>query len=376
MNAWLSRYRVDLLIAAVVAVPVAGQVGAADPGEADALGVAFSAGTVIPLVWRRRAPFTVALIVLAFGLLTSGYARPGQQLQYGALVATYTIADLGFHPWQRWSILLGQVITIPPGAIWIKHNTFPQLMFTLLLPIAAWMLGTVTRLYRERGDALAARADELERQRTSDAARAVAEERARIARDLHDVLAHAVSVIVVQAEAGPLVVRSDPDRAERAFDAIAESGRDAMAQLRRSLGVLKTAGDVRALAPQPTVADVPALLERVRRTGLDVTFTQVGDPIRIGPDAELAAYRIIQEGLTNTVKHAEATMATVTLTWWPDGLAIEVRDDGSGSPVAEVVAGHGLAGIAERAAAGGGTASAGPVEGGFLVTAWLPGYLS
>ncbi|WP_344650363.1 sensor histidine kinase [Cryptosporangium japonicum] len=373
MSAWFPRYRVDLLIAAVVAVPVAGQVGAADPGEADALGVAFSAGTVIPLVWRRRAPFTVALVVLAFGLLTSVYARPGQQLQYGALVATYTIADLGVVPWHRWSVLIGQVVTIPPGAILVKHNTLPQLLFTLLLPIAAWMLGTVARLHRERGDALAARAEELEHQRTADAARAVAEERARIARDLHDVLAHAVSVIVVQAEAGPLVVRSDPARAERAFDAIAESGRDAMAQLRRSLGVLKTAGNARALAPQPTVADLPALVERVRGTGLPVVLTEVGERIRLAPDAELAAYRITQEALTNTVKHAGATVATVTLTWWPDGLAVEVRDDGSGGSGAVPSGGHGLIGIAERAAAGGGTASAGPVDDGFLVTAWLPG---
>ena len=373
VRARLTSSQIDLLVAAAVAVPVGGQVVAAGPGEVDALGVALSAGTVLPLLWRRRAPFAIAVVVLAFGLLTSAYARPGQQLQYGALAATYTVADLAPHPWQRWSILVAQCVLIPPGAIWIKHNTLPELLFTLLLPIAAWMLGTVARLYRERADALAARTADLERRRTADAARAVAEERARIARDLHDVLAHAVSVIVVQAEAGPLVVRSDPDRAERVFDAIADSGRDAMAQLRRSLGVLKTAGDVAALAPQPTVADVPALVERVRATGLDVVLETAGAPVAMPADAELAAYRIVQEGLTNTVKHAAAASATVALTWWPDGLALEVRDDGRGGAPR---AGQGLTGIAERAAACGGTASAGPADGGgFLVTAWLPGTL-
>jgi signal transduction histidine kinase len=363
---------IDLLIAAAVAVPVAGQIVSAEPGDVDALGIALNFGTVIPLVWRRRAPFGIALLVLSIGLLASAYAQPGQQLQYGALVVTYTVADLAARPWQRWAVLLGECVAIPPGAIWIKHNTLPEFLFTLLLPIAAWMLGTVARLHRERADALAARTAELERQRSADAARAVAEERARIARDMHDVLAHAVSVMVVQAEAGPLVVRSDPDRAERVFDAIAASGRDAMAQLRRSLGVLRTAGDVPALAPQPTVAAIPALVERVRDTGLRVVVDVVGEPGTLPADAELAAYRIVQEGLTNTVKHAAATSATVTLTWQPDGLAVAVRDDGRGGEPAP--GGQGLVGITERATACGGSASAGPVSGGFLVTAWLPQY--
>ncbi|GAA3390758.1 sensor histidine kinase [Cryptosporangium minutisporangium] len=361
---------IDLLVAAAVAVPVAGQIVSAGPGNVDALGIAFNTGTVVPLIWRRTAPFAIALIVMSMGLLTSAYEQPGQQLQYGALVATYTVADLAPRPWQRWSVLLGQCVLIPPGAIWIKHNTLPEFLFTLLLPIAAWMLGTVARLHRERADALAARAAELERQRSADAARAAAEERARIARDMHDVLAHAVSVMVVQAEAGPLVVRSDPDRAERVFDAIAASGRDAMAQLRRSLGVLRTAGDTPALAPQPTVAAIPALADRVRDTGLRVVVDVVGEPGPLPADAELAAYRIVQEGLTNTVKHAAATSAAVTLTWREDGLAVAVRDDGRGGPPSS--GGQGLINIAERAAACGGSASAGPVEGGFLVTAWLP----
>ncbi|SHN74701.1 sensor histidine kinase [Cryptosporangium aurantiacum] len=361
---------IDLLVTAAVAVPVAGQIVSAEPSDVDALGIALNAGTVVPLYWRRRAPFAITVVVLLIGLAASAYAQPGQQLQYGALVATYTVADLAERPWQRWAVLLGECAVIPPGAIWIKDNTLPEFLFTLLLPIAAWMLGTVARLHRERADALADRAAELERQRTADAARAVAEERARIARDLHDVLAHAVSVIVVQAEAGPLVVRSDPDRAERVFDAIASSGRDAMAQLRRSLGVLRTAGDAPALAPQPTVAAIPDLAERVRGTGLRVSVDTVGEPVPLPVDAELAAYRIVQEGLTNTVKHAAATTVTVTLGWQPDGLRVAVRDDGRGGPPG--TGGQGLVGIRERATACGGTASAGPVEGGFLVTAWLP----
>ncbi|XRQ04747.1 sensor histidine kinase [Actinomadura welshii] len=364
---------VDVLVAAAVAVPVF--VPFATAPEVTPLGVVFNLGTVVPLVWRRRAPFAVALVVACFAMGVSLHHRPGQMLQYGALVAVYTLADLGRHRWQRWGFIGVLVASIPPGALLIKGNDAGEFMFTLLLPMTAFLLGTLARTVRERSDALVARSAQLEREREAEAARAAAEERARIARDMHDVLAHAVSIMVVQAEAGPVVVRSDPDRAEQAFDAIAGAGRDALAQLRRMLGVLKEDQDHGVRAPQPTIAALPGLVEHVNGTRVDVRLTVEGAARDLPPDADLAAYRIVQEALTNTVKHAGARTAEVRLRWTDHELEITVTDDGQGNDGEPGWrrGGDGLIGIRERAAACGGTAEAGPLpDGGFRVFARLP----
>jgi signal transduction histidine kinase len=191
---------------------------------------------------------------------------------------------------------------------------------------------------------------------------------------MHDILAHAVSLMVVQAEAGPVVVRSDPDRAEAAFDAIAAAGRDAMGQLRRILGVLKQdpGPDVPRRLPQPSVAALPALVRQVGESaGLRVELRATGEPRPLPPDTEVAAYRIAQEALTNTVKHARARSAAVGLDWGEDELILTVTDDGQGPAVPG--GGHGLIGIKERAAACGGEASAGRgPDGGFRVLVRLP----
>jgi signal transduction histidine kinase len=200
----------------------------------------------------------------------------------------------------------------------------------------------------------------------------VATERARIARDMHDVLAHAVSLMIVQAEAGAVVVRSSPERAEKALDAIAGAGRDAMVQLRRTLGMLKEDQDTGVRTPQPTLAAIPALIDQVRETGVVASFTASGVQRALPPDTEVAAYRIVQEALTNTLKHAAARTVTVALDWG-DELIITVRDDGSGAGALDIAgAGSGLIGIRERAAACGGSADARAGADGFTVTASLP----
>ena len=371
MSLRLPRGRVaDVAVAVAVAVPTS--VPFATWHNVTLLGVVFNAGTVVPLLWRRRAPFVVALTVCAFAILVSVHHRPGQMLQYGGLVAFYTIADLGQKAWQRWAFVVGMLTTTPPAALLIKHNTASEFMFTLLLPLAAFLLGTLARTARERTGVLAERAVRLEREQAAHAARAAAEERARIARDMHDVLAHAVSLMIVQAEAGPVVVRSDPARAEQAFDAIAAAGRDAMVQLRRTLGVLKEDQDEGVRAPQPTVATLPDLIARVGRTDLRVELHNDGLPRPLLPDTDVAAHRIVQEALTNAVKHAAASSVTVRLDWTGDDLLISVTDDGRGAGDDET-SGHGLIGIRERAASCGGEAEARPVAGGgFRVTARLP----
>ncbi|MBO2453490.1 hypothetical protein J4573_40805 [Actinomadura barringtoniae] len=319
----------DVAVALAVAVPTS--VPFVAWNNVTPLGALFNVGTVVPLLWRRRASFAVALTVCAFAILVSAYHRPGQMLQYGGLVAFYTIADLGQKAWQRWAFVVGMLATTPPAALLIKHNTAPEFMFTLLLPLAAFLLGTLARTARERTAVLAERAVRLEREQEAHAARAAAEERARIARDMHDVLAHAVSLMIVQAEAGPVVVRSDPDRAEQAFDAIAAAGRDAMVQLRRTLGVLKEDQDEGVRAPQPTIATLPDLIARVDSTDLRVELHNDGLPRTLPPDADVAAHRIVQEALTNAVKHAAATSVTVRLDWTgTDELLITVTDDGQG----------------------------------------------
>jgi signal transduction histidine kinase len=381
VDGWLARLGIPgprpmdraIDVGLVLAVAIASAVPFVDrgPGTVTAYGVLFNVATVVPLLWRRRAPFAVMVIVGIAATLVSLHHRPGQNLQYAGLLAIYTVASLGRKRWQRIGVLVVIVITFPPASLLLKDNELDEFMFTMLLPLAAFLLGSLERTRREHAETLRRhaetlreRADQLERERRAEAARAAAEERARVARDMHDILAHAVSLMVVQAEAGPVVVRTDPDKAERSFDAIAAAGRDAMAQLRRLLGVLKA--DEAQRLPQPTLAELPALVHPA------ATLTETGERRPLTPDTEIAVYRIVQEALTNTVKHARAQHVAVRLNWAPDELELFVTDDGQ-EPQATVAGGHGLVGIKERAAACGGTAEAGPrPEGGFEVRAGLP----
>jgi len=353
-------------LALVLAVLVATSVPFVDPepGSVTALGAALNAGTVVPLLWRRRAPFAVMVIVFTAATLVSLYDRPGQSLQFAGLLAIYSVAALGRRRWQRLGVLVAILVTFPPASLLLKQNDLDDFMITILLPLAAFLLGSLDRSQREHAEALRERAKHLERERIAEAARAAAEERARIARDMHDILAHAVSLMVVQAEAGPVMLRIDPDQAERAFDAIADAGRDAMTQLRWLLGVLKPS-EVQRLPP-PTLNDLAGLV------GDTAALEVCGEPRPVAPDIQVALYRIVQESLTNTVKHARAQKVTVRLSWLPTELEVAVNDDGPG-PVEIGIGGQGLAGIRERAAALGGSATTGPGPvGGFEVRARLP----
>ncbi|WP_328352386.1 histidine kinase [Streptomyces sp. NBC_00457] len=332
-----------------------------------------AAATAVPLVWRRRAPFATAWAVSAATSAMAVYHAPPPDVVYGGLVVLYTMAAQG-RPWQRRVMLGGWIL----GVILTMQHKASQLpfeyAFQLLSVFCAYGFGILARVQRAYTAALVDRARRLERERAADTARATAQERARIARDMHDILAHAVSLMVVQAEAGPVVVRSDPARAEAAFDAIATTGRDAMSQLRRILGVLKEERRDGATdrLPQPGVAALPGLVRQVTdSTGLHVALRTTGEPRPLPPDTEVAAYRVVQEALTNTVKHAYASSATVALDWLEDELRVVVTDDGRGP--SGPGGGHGLIGIRERAAACGGSARAGRgPDGGFQVVVRLP----
>jgi len=239
--------------------------------------------------------------------------------------------------------------------------------------LLAWVLGDSMRYRRGYYAALEDKAARLEAERHAQAKIAAAAERARIARELHDIVAHHVSVMVVQADGARYALRADPGRAETALTAISATGRQALTEMRRLLGVLRSAGEQSGLAPVPGLGELRELLDQARAAGLEVSYTLTGTPRELPEGAELAAYRVVQESLTNTRKHGGiAATAAVTLRYEPEGLTVEVTDDGIASPVNEP-AGHGLAGMRERIAMYGGTVEAGPLPGGgFRVTAHLP----
>lgn len=265
-------YAVDLALAALVTFAVSVQHWLPESGgdEVSWPGFVLGVGTAVPLIWRRRAPFTVACAVTVFMVAMAYYHRPPPDVAYGDLVALYTVSALA-RPWQRRAMLVGWIVGASLTMTFKEHAEPFEYVFHLLSFAAAYGLGVLSRTQRAYTEALEDRARLLERERAHETARAVAQERSRIARDMHDILAHAVSLMVVQAEAGPVVVRSDPARAEAAFDAIASSGRDAMVQLRRILGVLRDQGPG-PLTPQPGVAGLPELVREVGRAGLRVSL--------------------------------------------------------------------------------------------------------
>ncbi|WP_369183838.1 sensor histidine kinase [Streptomyces sp. Y1] len=335
-----------------------------------------AASTALYLPWRRVAPLPVLLALsVPVSLLLSAVAHSADpQVPLYAVIGMYTVAER-FPDRQRWPMLVVAVAANVLGT----HSPNGAL-FSVLTSVGGFVFGSLVRSQRRLAHLEAERAREAGERAASEAARAVAQERARIAREMHDILAHAVSLMVIQAEAGPLVVHGDPDRAVRVFDTIADSGRDAMVQLRRVLGVLKEEGAGPELAPQPRLAELAEVAERVRGAGLSMDLELPDGTGSLPADVQASAYRIVQEALTNTVKHSGATRASVRVVRTGDVLEVVVADNGRGvaaaadRAVAGWSGGRGLVGIRERAAACGGRAEAGPgPEGkGFLVTARLP----
>ena len=222
-----------------------------------------------------------------------------------------------------------------------------------------------------RADALVARADTLEREQELRIREAAELERATIARELHDVVAHKVSVMVVQAGAERSVLDPAATSTEETLRTIEATGREALVELRRLLGVLRN-GESQPLVPQPTLADVDALVAHVRDAGVDVELRIEGERRRLAPGVELSAFRIVQEALTNVLKHAGGAPALVALRFEAAELEIEVRDQGGGEHAPGAGTGHGLLGIRERVALHGGRVDAGPTGDGYSVRAWLP----
>ncbi|MGW1226118.1 sensor histidine kinase [Streptomyces sp. NPDC002530] len=328
--------------------------------------------TVVPLIARRRAPVAVLVAVLATGALYRlAVDGPGQPLPYTGLVALYTVAERSS---ARKRVAIG-VLTAAGVvvSVGVGGNELRELLFSLFVFAAAYAFGRFAVTRKAYLRAVEDRARQLELTHRIEAERAAVRERARIAREMHDILSHAVSLMIVQAEAGPVAVRTAPERAEAAFDAISETGRDAMVQLRRMLGVLREDASAphSPRSPQPSLDGIGALVERVGAGGPAVSYEVTGEAGPVGQVVGTTVYRIVQEALTNVVRHADAGTARVVLDHGPEALTVTVTDDGRG-PGGGV--GHGLTGIRERAAAHGGTARTGPGPDGrgFRVEVTIP----
>jgi len=388
---WSSEERANLLDALIAwtigALAIFGVVASAPPGgPISFVSIALIAAQSVALTFRRRWPVAVYSIV---GLATTLYAwigNPwGSVAGLGVLLAIYTVAA---HRPLREAVVAGGIYVVGMSLSLlgfavrdpVSPPAFVADFFVNLLALAlAWTVGVTIRTRRAYVAALEARAALLEREREENARLAVALERGRIARELHDVVAHNVSVVAVQAAAAERLVDDQPEAAKGARRNVAQVGRDALAEMRRVVEVLREDEPAVALDPQPGIAELRALIGRMEDAGLVVELSIQGEERAVPASAALSVYRIVQEALTNTLRHAGPARARVIVRYLPDVLEVQVSDNGGDGRPAEVPApateggGHGLIGMRERVALFGGELSAGPrPEGGYAVVARIP----
>jgi signal transduction histidine kinase len=321
----------------------------------------------LPLAFRRRAPLAVAVVVMgalvAEALAVGTAPTPDSQL-VGWLLAIYTVAA----HCDPTAAALGGALSLAAGLVWMGFDDF---LFPLVVFGGAWVAGRLVRERQVHAEALQERAAALEREGEANLRAAAAEERARIARELHDLLSHSVSVMVVQAAAERSALDTERAAPAQALESIERTGRQALAEMRRLFSLLRS-GVPAELAPQPTLGELGALVAQIREAGLPVELQIDGAPTGVPPDVALSAYRIIQEALTNVVKHAGPARASVVVRYAGNAVELEVVDDGRGA-AAHSGDGHGLAGMRERVALFGGEFDAGQRNGGgFAVRARLP----
>ncbi|MEU5161955.1 sensor histidine kinase [Streptomyces sp. NPDC020875] len=363
-----------------------------EPGTVDGrqswLALPIAVGLSLVVALRRKMPEKMLVLAALLGvlqLITDLQTGPGN---FAMLVIIYTVAAQSVSRWASRLALIGGLSAATLSMIrWPQPDTtaLGQIFLTIILTVPfalAWVLGDSVRTRRAYFAQLEERARRLEKEREAQSKVAVAAERARIARELHDVVAHNVSVMVVQADGAAYVLDAAPDQAKQALETISTTGRQALAEMRRLLGVLRTGDDPESgeYVPQPDVQQIEDLVEQVRGSGLTVDFRIEGTPRPLPSGVELTAYRIVQEALTNTRKHGGPEAgASVRLVYFDDGLGLLVEDDGRGA-AHELYEdggadgqGHGLIGMRERVGMVGGTLDAGPRPGGgFRISALLP----
>lgn len=406
LTRWEHRHRLGIDLTLTVAtglfvIPLSAAASESG-GTGFAAGLVWSCLLWAPLAWRRRSPVASVVAVYAAGLAHLVLGTPSFLIaDLAVLVALYSVTVHG----PRWahrtaivSAIVGSLVLACTMALQYAWASDPaQLAGSALLmwvfcsacAVATWAFGLMRRSRRETIAALRDRAERLELERDQQARIATAAERTRIAREMHDIVAHSLSVVVAQADGGRYAAAGDPEAATRALATIAETGRAALADMRRLLGVLRepdaaggaagpapgttTAGGA-PYTPQPAAEDVEQLVEQVRASGVRASLVRMGTARPLPPGIGLTVYRICQEALTNVLKHAGPDPAvTVLVQWQPAALVLEVTDDGRGAAADSDGAGQGLLGMRERATMVGGRLSAGPRPGGgFRVRAELP----
>jgi signal transduction histidine kinase len=330
---------------------------------------------VLPLLGWRRFPFVLPaalwILAAAASFVDGRLVVSTQAVFLAGLAAAFLLghqrdADRG---------RLGLAIVLGGCAVVVYNDpahSAGELVFTPLLFALGWLVGFAVRERAAQAEAAEARATHAEQERETAARIAVAEERARIARELHDIVAHSVSVMVLQVGAVRHRLPGELSDDRDALQDVERTGRAALAEMRRLLGAMRRDGDGVELTPQPGLRNLEPLFEELRRAGLAVDLQVEGSPVLLPQAVDLSAYRIVQEGLTNVLKHAGATHADVVVRYRPDELQIDVRDDGHGPSRSDGL-GHGLVGIRERVNLYGGTMSAGAANGrGFLLSTSLP----
>ena len=330
---------------------------------------------VLPLLWRRRFPFAAPAAVWVLGAAISFVDGRLVVFPVGISAAGWAASFLLGSLRDARQARLGLLVVVGAAAIILYNDpahTAGQLIFIPILFALGWIAGFALHERAEQAETARARAVQAERERDTAARIAVAEERARIARELHDIVAHAVSVMVLQVGAVrhklPVELAEDSD----ALKGVERTGRTALADMRRLLVAMRRDGEEAELSPQPGLDRLGALVEEVTRAGLPVQLHIDGEPLPLPKAIDLSAYRIVQEGLTNALKHARASNADVTVRYLPGEVQLEVRDDGVGSAKSDGL-GHGLVGIRERVKIYGGEMSTGTANGrGFVLSTRLP----
>ncbi|MGE0029356.1 MAG: sensor histidine kinase [Thermoleophilia bacterium] len=364
------RAMLDAALAAGLVGLLVAQVLTLDVVAAEKAGVcAWAAALLVPLALRRRMPVTLLVLVVAGGAAGSALPKAVTDVEAVGLIVVLAIYNAAAHTAGRRAAVSGALTAVlavsallgDPDGVYLGGVLFFALLFG-----GPWIAGRVVRRRRESERRIAGERDAAQA--------AIADERARIARELHDVVAHAISVIVLQARGGRALLDEDPDETRGALDTIERTGQQALVEMRRLVGLLREDDGTLALAPQPGLERIDALVGDVRAAGLPVQVRVEGAPVALPPGVDLSAFRIVQEALTNALKHAGPARALVVLRYEDDGIVIDVRDDGGGgdAPTGDG-SGHGLAGIRERVALFGGEMEAGPAhDGGFAVRARLP----
>lgn len=384
---WCRRHPVAVDAVLAVLVALIGVAFARSQYNARALHDASTVVAVVaaaPIVLRRRFPLPSA-VATAVVAVVAQIAVGVRGLELPVLIIGYSVVVYG----PRWAGPLMAAVMLFGGVLpFVLHIGSDAagpgvLAFTvalsLLVALCVWLAGALRRARRRSVDQLRDRARLLEQGRRQEVRLELLAERARISREVHDVVAHSLSGIIAQADGGQYAATRDPQRAVDVLAGIATTGREALDDVRGLLDMLRDTAPLDDAAdgggPQPGAGDVPALVEHVRAGGLPVTLAATGTPVTLTSGAGLAVYRVVQEALTNVVKHAgPATPARVGMDWGPDELTVEIRDDGASGPrPAAPRGGHGLVGMRERAALHGGSVESGPNPGGgFTVRMRLP----